>query len=122
MNRAVWIIAVALVAVAVSGCTRKGQSAKLAAEQLQRSFAKADASVTQQVAQASTALQAGNYSQAIQTMNRVVQTQPVDQAQKQAVSTLIHQTRQAIQQNPQLNSPQLYKAMSELVERAYGEN
>jgi hypothetical protein len=122
MNRAVWIIAVALVAVAVSGCTRKGQSAKLAAEQLQRSFAKADASVTQQVAQASTALQAGNYSQAILTMNRVVQTQPVDQAQKQAVSTLIHQTRQAIQQNPQLNSPQLYKAMSELVERTYGEN
>lgn len=122
MNRVMWITAVALAVVAVGGCSRKSQSAKLAAEQLERSFAKADASITQQVAQASTALQAGNYSQAILTMHQVVQTPPVDPAQKQAVGTLIHQTRQAIQRNPQLNTPQLYKAMSELVERTYGEN
>jgi hypothetical protein len=52
----------------------------------------------------------------------VTRTQPVDEAQKQAVSVIIQQTRQAVKQNPKLNSPELYKAMSDLVTRVHGEN
>jgi len=122
MNRIAWLLALTVCAAFLGGCGRKSPSAKEAAQQLERSFASAEATVTQEVAQASAALQAGNYSQAIQSMSRVVQTRPMDQAQKQAVGALIHQTRQAIRQNPQLNTPQLYKAMSDLVERTYGEN
>jgi len=50
------------------------------------------------------------------------ESQPIDEAQKQAVSVLIQQTRQAVKQNPKLNSPELYKAMSDLVVRVHGEN
>jgi hypothetical protein len=55
-------------------------------------------------------------------MDRVVQTQPVDEAQKKAVDSLISQTRQAVQQNPKLDNPELYKAISDLMVRVHGEN
>ncbi len=116
-----WMIVVALVAVAAVGCG-KSQSSKAAAEQLQKSFEKADPSLKQQVTEVSTAFQASNYNQAIIIMDRVVQTQPVDEAQKKAVDALIIQTRQAVEQNPKLNSPELYKAMSDLFVRVHGEN
>lgn len=105
----------------MSGCG-KTQSATVTAEQLQRSYEKADAPVKQEVAQASAALRSGDYAAAIITMERVTRTQPVDEAQKQAVSVIIQQTRQAVKQNPKLNSPELYKAMSDLVIRVHGEN
>ncbi|MBI3852341.1 MAG: hypothetical protein HY298_18960 [Verrucomicrobia bacterium] len=116
-----WLLAVMVVALALGGCS-KHQTAQATAEQLQKSFEKADASLKQQVVEASTAFQASNYTQAIITMDRVVQTQPIDEAQKKAVDALIVQTRQAVQQNPKLDSPQLYKAMSDLMERVHGEN
>ena len=68
------------------------------------------------------ALQASNYTAAILIMDQVAQTQPVDEAQKKAVDSVITQTRQALQQNPQLDSPQLYKALSDLKVRVHGEN
>lgn len=122
MNRACWITAVAIAAVAAGSCSRKIQSPKVTAEQLQKSFEKADAPVKQEVAQASAALQAGDYTRAIIAMDRAAKAQPIDEAQKKAVSTLIQQTRQAVQQNPALNNPELYKAMSDLIVRVHGEN
>ena len=116
-----WIMIAAIVAVTAVGCGRN-QSAKATAEQLQKSFEKADASVKLVVVQAGDALQASNYAQAIVIMDRVVQTQPVDEAQKKAVDALIIQTRQAVEKNPKLNSPELYKAMSDLFVRVHGEN
>ena len=113
------LMAMALLAV---GCAAKDPPAKVAAEQLQKSFQKADAPVAEEVVQASTALQASNYSQAVIIMNRVAQTQPLDVAQKAAVDALLIQTRKAIERNPKLDSPQLYQAMSELLVRAHGEN
>src|SRR5258708_732165 len=115
-----WLIPAALVAVA--GCGAKNQPVKMTAEHLQKSFQKADASVTAEVVQASTALQASNYTQAVLIMDRVVQTRPIDDAQKKAVDALIIQTRQAINQNPKLDSPQLYQALSDLTVRVHGEN
>src|ERR1041384_3604412 len=108
--------------VAAAGCRSKDQSAKAAAEELQKSFAKADASITQEVVQAGMALQESNYVQAMLIMNRVVQNQPVNEAQKKAVDTLIIQARQAIQRNPKIDGPELYKAMSDLTVRVHGEN
>jgi len=55
-------------------------------------------------------------------MNRAIQTQLMDDAQKKAVDALIVQTRQAIKQNPKLDSPQLYQALSDLTVRVHGEN
>jgi len=121
MKQAGWMIAVAVVVVAVVGCS-KSQSAKAAAEQLQKSFEKADAAIKQDIVQANTAFQAGDYTHAITVMDRVVQTQPIDEAQKQAVAALIIQTRKAVEQNPKLNSPELYKALSDLFVRVHGEN
>jgi hypothetical protein len=116
-----WIIAAALVALAVVGCG-KHQSAKAAAEQLETSFEKTDASLKQEVVRAGTALQTSNYTQAILIMDRVVQVQPMDAAQKKAVDALIIQARQAAQRDPKLNTPELYKATSALMVRVHGEN
>jgi outer membrane protein assembly factor BamD (BamD/ComL family) len=120
-KRAGGIMVASITLVAVVGCG-KSHSPAVAAEQLQRSYEKADAPAQQDVARASAALQTGDYAAAIITMERVTKSQPVDEAQKQAVSILIQQTRQAVKQNPKLNSPELYKAMSDLVARVHGEN
>ena len=113
-------MAVVLVAVTMVGCGKK--SARPATEQLQQSFEKADAATKQDIVQANTAFQAGDYTRAIAVMDRVVQAQPIDAAQKQAVDALIIQTRQAAHQNPKLNTPELYKATEGLVLRVHGEN
>ena len=115
-----WLMALVIVAVTVVGCGKK--SAKPATEQLQQSFEKADAAIKEEVVQANTAFQAGDYTGAIAVMDRVVQTQPIDEAQKQAVDALIIQTRQAAQQNPKLNTPELYKATADLMNKVHGEN
>jgi len=122
MKQTAWLLATALAAVAATGCGSKNQSARVAAEQLQKSFQKADASITEEVVQASNALQASNYTQAVIIMDRVVQAQPIDAAQKNAVDALLIQTRKAIEQDPKLNTPQLYQAMSDLLTRVHGEN
>ena len=113
------LMAIALLA---AGCAAKNTPSQVTAEQLQQSFQKADAPIVEEVAQASTALQASNYSQAVIIMNRVAQTQPLEAAQKAAVDALLIQTRKAIERDPKLDSPQLYQAMSELLVRAHGEN
>jgi Flp pilus assembly protein TadD len=115
-----WAMIVVIVAVAVAGCGKK--SAKPATEQLQQSFDKADAATKQHIAQANTAFQAGDYTGALVVMDRVVATQPIDAAQKQAVDALILQTRQAAQRDPKLNTPELYKATEDLMLRVHGEN
>src|SRR5437667_9282020 len=122
MKQVAWLVATAVAAVAATGCGAKNPSPKVAAEQLQKSFQKADASIPEDVVQASTALQASNYTQAVIIMDRVVQAQPIDAAQKKAVDALIIQTRKAIEENPKLNTPQLYQAMSDLSVRVNGEN
>ena len=121
LNRASWIVVAAVIITTVAGCG-KSESPQVAAEQLQQSYEKVDAPIKQDVAQATAALRSGDYAAAIITMERVTRTQPVDEAQKQAVSVIIQQTRQAVKQNPKLNSPELYKAMSDLVIRVHGEN
>jgi hypothetical protein len=55
-------------------------------------------------------------------MNRAVQEQTVTEAQKIAVRALIDQTRAAVARQPQLNTPELHKATTELIRRTYGEN
>ena len=121
LNRPSWIVVAAVIITTVAGCG-KSESPQVAAEQLQQSYEKVDAPIKQDVAQATAALRSGDYAAAIITMERVTRMQPVDEAQKQAVSVIIQQTRQAVKQNPKLNSPELYKAMSDLVIRVHGEN
>jgi len=113
------LMAMALLA---SGCAAKNTSPQVTAEQLQQSFQKAEAPIVAEVAQASTALEVSNYSQAVIIMNRVAQAQPLNASQVQAVDALLIQTRKAIERNPKLDSPQLYQAMSELLVRGHGEN
>ena len=120
MKQTAWVMVVVPVALAVVGCGKK--SAQPATEQLQQSFEKADAVIKQEIVQANTAFQAGDYTRAITVMDRVVATQPIDAAQKQAVDALIVQTRKAAQQNPKLNTPELYKATEALMLRVHGEN
>jgi hypothetical protein len=115
-----WLMALVIVSVTVVGCGKK--SAKPATEQLQQSFEKADAAIKEEIVQANSAFRAGDYTGAIAVMDRVVQSQPIDEAQKQAVDALILQTRQAVQQNPKLNTPELYKASAELMQKVHGEN
>ena len=121
IQSAAWILIAATGFVLAVGCGRNAAS-RPAVEQLQNSFEKAAAPVKQEVVQATAAFQAGNYTQAILMMDRVVRSQPVDAAQKQAVDALIVQTRQAVHQDPKRDSPQLYKAMADLTLRLHGEN
>ncbi len=112
-----WMMAVVL---AMVGCGKK--SSQPATERLQQSFGKADAATKQNIAQVHTAFQAGDYTGALAVMDRVVATQSIDAAQKQAVDALILQTRQAAQRDPKLNTPELYKATEDLMLRVHGEN
>ena len=122
VHRACWTVALIACAWTLPGCGHKATAPKVMAQLLENSFSNADSTVKQNVSQASAAVQNGNFPQAIITMNQLTQRQPLDQAQKQAMSLLIQQTRQAVNENPKLNSPELYKAMSDLVLRVHGEN
>lgn len=115
-----WVSGMIIAVVGVAGCSKS--SDKLVTEQLNQSFEKADAAVKQEVVQVNTAFQVGDYTRAISLMDQVVKNQTIDAAQKQAVNTLIIQTRQAAQQNPKLNTPELYKATEALMLSAHGEN
>jgi ribosomal protein S20 len=122
MKSMVWTAVLVLAALTPMGCGGGKTSPKVAAEQLQKSFEKADAASREGVAQAASALQAGDYTQAILAMDQVAQAAQADAAQKKAVGTLIRQTREAVQQDPKLNTPELYKAISDLVTHVHGEN
>lgn len=122
LNRPGWIMVMILAAVTMSGCNRSGLSPQATAEALQKSFAQAEPEVKQVVAQAGAALQAGDYTRALIAMDRAAQARPVDAEQKKAVGFLIQQTRQAVQQNPKLNTPELYQATADLILRVHGEN
>ena len=122
LNRAGWITAAAMAGLVMVGCSRSNLAPKATVEALEKSFAKADSTVKQEVAQAGAALQAGDYTQALIAMDRAAQVQPVDAAQKKAVGLLIQQTRLAVQQNPKLNTPELYQATADLILRVHGEN
>jgi len=108
-----------ILAVTVAGCGKP--SSKPVTEQLQQSFEKADGAIKQDIDQAKTAFQAGDYTRAITVMDQVVQTQPIDEAQKRAVEALIVQTQKAAEKNPKLATRELYKATSDLVQRMYPE-
>jgi alkyl sulfatase BDS1-like metallo-beta-lactamase superfamily hydrolase len=115
------ILGLVIVAASVIGCGKK--SSRPAAEQLQKSFEKADAAIKQDIVQANTAFQSGDYTRAITVMDGVVAAHPIiDEAQKEALDALIIQARQAAQQNPKLNTPELYKATADLMLRVHGEN
>ena len=92
------------------------------AEKLKQSFATAEAPQQELVTQAAAALKSGDYTRAVTTLDRAVQLRPADAAQKQAVGQLILQTRQAVQKDPKLNTPQLYKATADLIHSTHGEN
>ena len=119
MKQALWML---VMTVAIFGCGARKHPSEVVAEELQRSFLKTNASMTNEIVEASDALRASNYVAAILVMDRVVQAQVIDDAQKKAVDTLIVQTRKAVEQNPKLNSPQLYQALSDLQLRVHGEN
>lgn len=122
MNVRQWIIKLAAVALATAGCGAKPQGIKATAEQLEKSFLKSEPAITAEVARASAALQATNFTEAVLIMQRTLPAQVTDAAQKQAVDALILQTRQAIARDPKLNSSELYQAMSDLMVRVHGEN
>ncbi len=110
------------IAAAVSGCAAKKPSSQITAEELQRSFLTTNTSMRNEIVQISDALQASNYVAAILIMDHVVQAQVINDTQKRTVDALIVQTRKAVEQNPRLNSPQLYQALSDLTVRVHGEN
>jgi hypothetical protein len=117
-----WLATGMFLAMIGSGCGSKTPSAKMTAEQLERSFEKTEVSLAQEVTKASSAFQTSNYEQAILIMDRVVQSRAMDEHQKKAVDALIIHTRQAVEQNPKLNTPQLYQALSDLFIKVHGEN
>ncbi|MBM3847250.1 MAG: hypothetical protein FJ405_13330 [Verrucomicrobia bacterium] len=121
--QAMWIVAsggMLVIALTTGGCGRK-VDADAAGRQLTESFAKAEAPVKQEVARVNTALQAGDYQQAIAMMNQIVRVQAVDGAQKKAVDALVLQVREATAKDPKLATPQLHKATSDLILKVHGE-
>lgn len=116
------LVLLPLLAVALLAGCGKPSTPEATAEKLKESFAKAEAPQQELVAQATTALKSGDYTRALSTLDRAVQMRPADAAQKQAVGQMIQQTRQAVQKDPRLNTPQLYKAMADLIHSTHGEN
>ncbi len=115
-------IPVLIFSLSVASCSQKKPTTQAATETLQKSFQNSDPSVTKEIVEANAAFRAANYTQAMLLLNHAVGDKPVDAAQKKAIDGLIHQTRQAIQQDPKLDSPDLYNAISQLVTRVHGEN
>ena len=116
-----WRLTFVVSALVLAGCGQR-HSTQAAAEQLEQSFQRSEAALKQEVGRAASALQTSNYVAALLIMDQVVQARPIDDGQKRAVDTLILQARQAVAQNPKLNTPELYKAMSDLMVRVHGEN
>jgi negative regulator of replication initiation len=122
-------VAAALV-IALVGCSKKRVDASA---ELQEGFREAQPEVQQEVQKVAADLQSGKYAEAVAAMNRALwvqqqqqlqarQAAALSEQQKRAAEAVILQTRQALQQNPNLNSPQLHKAMSDLILRTHGEN
>lgn len=114
----------ALVVAAAAGCNKKQPNA---AAQLEKGYGQADSAIKQEVQKVSAELQSKNYTQAILAMDRVVssqqqQSQELTEQQKKAVEAVVGQTRAAVNKDPKLDTPELYKAMSDLILRTYGEN
>ena len=129
MNLPSLTVAAALV-IALLGCGKKRVDASA---ELQKGFREAQPEVQQEVQKVAADLQLGKYAEAVAAMNRALwvqqqqqlqarQAAALSEQQKRAAEAVILQTRQALQQNPNLNSPQLHKAMSDLILRTHGEN
>jgi len=88
---------------------------KVVAEQLRKSFDKAEEPIKQQTAEAVAALLAKDYVRAVGNMSQVVRKQrTLDPAQKKALDELVSHTRKAAERDPQVNTPQLFKANMDL--------
>ncbi|MBM3878111.1 MAG: hypothetical protein FJ387_00055 [Verrucomicrobia bacterium] len=103
------------------GCSRT-PSAQATAQQLEQSFQHADVALRGTMTQASRALHESNYTLAIAIMANAVQDRPIDPAQRQAVDRVVTHTRRAVHTDPQLETPELYHAISALIESVHGEN
>ena len=112
---------VALVAAValLSACGSKDKGSegggKVVAEQLRKSFDKAEEPIKQQTAEAVAALLAKDYVRAVGNMSQVVRKQrTLDPVQRKVLEDLVIYARKAAERDPQVNTPQLYKANMDL--------
>ena len=110
-------LAAALALLSACGSKDKGSDGggKVVAEQLGKSFDKAEEPIKQQTAEAVAALLAKDYVRAVGNMSQVVRKQrTLDPAQKKALDELVSHARKAAERDPQVNTPQLFKANMDL--------
>jgi hypothetical protein len=112
-------VALAAALALLSACGGKEQSSeaagKIVADQLQKSFHKAEGAIKEQTAEAVAAVLEKDYVRAVSTMNQVIRKErTLDAVQRKALDDLLRHARKATEREPQLNSPQLYKATVEL--------
>lgn len=123
MKKSCWRV-VLLVVMTTGGCGKKPVNAPA---QLDKGYAQAEPAIRDEVQKAKSQLLNSNYTEALLTMDRIVAAQQqegraLSPEQKQAINAVVVQSREAIIQNPKFNTPELYKAMSDLILRAHGEN
>ena len=105
------LIVPALVLCAVS-CQKEAQVD--ATQPLQQSFQKAEPEVKKAIETVNTSLKAGNYTEATRALSSVVTDRPMTEAQKQAVGVALQQVNRAIEQNPALDTQEMYNLRAKM--------
>ena len=106
-----------LIAVTSFGC---GNKAAAPEGGLRQAFAQAPDAVRRQAAKADAALRATNYLECLTTLDLMLSQDTLSENQKSAVKQVFGQVSKAVNKNPTLDSPKLFKARSDLMQKLYG--
>ena len=107
-----------LIAALSFGCRKSGDHQQSG---LLHAFAQASDGLKVQVEKADAALRATNYLDYLTTLNQMLSQQnTLSDNQKSAVKDVFGQITETVSKNPALDSPQLFKARSDLMQKLYG--
>ena len=117
MNSKLYLL-LPLVAALSFGCDHNGVRQE---SRLGQAFAQAPNGVKTLAEKADAALRATNYLDCLTTLNQMLSQQnTLSDNQESAVRDVFGQICQAVSKHPNLDSPQLFKARSDLMQKLYG--
>jgi hypothetical protein len=106
-------------ALGLAACGQKAKPVN-ASKPLQQSFQSAEPPVQQAIANVTTSLKAGDYTEAARALTPVVTTHQLTGEQRKAVGVALQQINQAIAANPQLNTKEMYEMRRKLFAAGFG--
>jgi hypothetical protein len=112
------LLTVALV-VSATGC---GKESSAAGGGLEQGFAQADAAVREEIVKVAAAIKVQDYVAAVTLLDRMLREHKLTETEQTATRKAFGEINQAVVANPGLDSPEFFRARSELMKRLYGES